>query len=90
MVMSLTRQLEKDLGELSKTLLFEYKTLQELAGYFIQHHQETLIEKFGLTKAQTEIHEVTETSERENLTTRARFMAPLLLQSITPIEFGEY
>jgi len=81
MVMNLTRQLEKDFGELSKTLLFEYQTLQELAGYFIQHHQETLIEKLGLTKAQTEIHEVTETSERENLTTRARFMAPQVLTS---------
>jgi len=74
MVMSLTRQLENDFGELSKTLLFEYQTLQELAGYFIQHHQETLIEKLGLTKAQTtESHDlkVTEDSEIESLSTRA-------------------
>jgi acyl transferase domain-containing protein/acyl-CoA synthetase (AMP-forming)/AMP-acid ligase II/acyl carrier protein/2-polyprenyl-3-methyl-5-hydroxy-6-metoxy-1,4-benzoquinol methylase len=78
MVMSLTRQLEKNFGELSKTLLFEYQTLQELAGYFIQHHREQLIEKLGLRKAQTEPHDVKdiEATESVSLTTRSRFMTP--------------
>ncbi len=38
LVMSLTRALEHIFGPLSKTLFFEYQTLQELAGYFVAHH----------------------------------------------------
>ncbi|RKZ92367.1 MAG: hypothetical protein DRR19_04435 [Candidatus Parabeggiatoa sp. nov. 1] len=79
MIMSLTRQLEKDFDELSKTLFFEYQTLQKLAGYFIQHHREQVIEKLGgLNKARTETqtHEIKDTDATElvSLTTRSRFV----------------
>ena len=47
LVMSLTRELEKDFGELSKTLLFEYQSINELAGYFTENHRKKLIEKIG-------------------------------------------
>jgi polyketide synthase PksL len=42
LVMSFTKLLEQDFGPLSKTLLFEYQTLQDLAAYFEAHHAETL------------------------------------------------
>ncbi|MHB8523231.1 MAG: SDR family NAD(P)-dependent oxidoreductase, partial [Limisphaerales bacterium] len=42
MVMEFTRELEKDFGELSKTLLFEHQTLAEVANYFLASHPERL------------------------------------------------
>ncbi|MDC8758420.1 SDR family NAD(P)-dependent oxidoreductase [Janthinobacterium fluminis] len=38
MVMSITVALERVFGPLSKTLLFEYQTLQALADYFVEQH----------------------------------------------------
>ncbi|ACL75234.1 SDR family NAD(P)-dependent oxidoreductase [Ruminiclostridium cellulolyticum] len=50
MIMGLTRELENQFGELSKTLFFEYQSIHELAGYFIQNHQSKLVEKIGEDK----------------------------------------
>src|SRR6185436_10033705 len=36
--LKLINQLEKTFGPLSKTLFFEYQTLRDLAGYFVQSH----------------------------------------------------
>lgn len=47
MVMNLTRELERDFGELSKTLFFEYQTIAELAGYFMEGFPQVLREKLG-------------------------------------------
>jgi acyl transferase domain-containing protein/enoyl-CoA hydratase/carnithine racemase/NAD(P)-dependent dehydrogenase (short-subunit alcohol dehydrogenase family)/acyl carrier protein len=47
MIMKLTRVLEKDFGELSRTLFFEYQTIGELAVYFTENHPETVGAKFG-------------------------------------------
>jgi len=47
MVMNLTRALEKHFGELSKTLFFEYKSISELAGYFVENYGNRLIDKLG-------------------------------------------
>ncbi|WP_186032470.1 SDR family NAD(P)-dependent oxidoreductase, partial [Burkholderia gladioli] len=38
MVIKLTSELEKHFGALSKTLFFEYGSLAELAGYFVESH----------------------------------------------------
>ncbi|HEX8174204.1 MAG TPA: SDR family NAD(P)-dependent oxidoreductase [Pyrinomonadaceae bacterium] len=46
MIMEITDALEKQLGELSKTLFFEYGNLNELTDYFVQHHRESLIALF--------------------------------------------
>lgn len=43
---------EKDFGSLPKTLLFEYQTLQSLAGYFVQSHPSKLRTVLGLEIAQ--------------------------------------
>ncbi|KAB8061475.1 SDR family NAD(P)-dependent oxidoreductase [Janthinobacterium sp. FT14W] len=45
--MSLTRELEKTFGPLSKTLLFEYQTLGALARYFMKDHAQVVGDKIG-------------------------------------------
>jgi polyketide synthase PksM len=41
-VVQLTRQLERTFGPLPKTLFFEYKSIRELAGYFLEFHRPRL------------------------------------------------
>ncbi|MCP4021398.1 MAG: SDR family NAD(P)-dependent oxidoreductase, partial [Desulfobacteraceae bacterium] len=41
--MKLTNELEKSFGSLSKTLFFEYRTIQEISDYFISAHAATLL-----------------------------------------------
>lgn len=41
-------KIEKELCTIPKTLLFEYQTLRELAGYFIENHKIELIRFFNL------------------------------------------
>jgi polyketide synthase PksN len=48
MVMEFTQRLEKDFGELSKTLLFEHQTLTELVEYFLANHPDRLREMLEL------------------------------------------
>ncbi|HEX9985331.1 MAG TPA: SDR family NAD(P)-dependent oxidoreductase [Thermoanaerobaculia bacterium] len=38
LAVKLTNQLEKTFGPLSKTLFFEYRTIHDLAGYFVTQH----------------------------------------------------
>lgn len=47
MVLRLTRKLEDQFGKLSKTLFFEYQTIEELSSYFQRHHKEQLVDLFG-------------------------------------------
>jgi len=42
MVVELTNQLDKVFGKLSRTLFFEYQTIDQLAGYFIDKHRDKL------------------------------------------------
>ena len=48
MVMQLTNELEKTFGSLSKTLFFEYQTIQELTEYFLKTYRGQLIKNLGL------------------------------------------
>ncbi|MCW8965998.1 MAG: SDR family NAD(P)-dependent oxidoreductase, partial [Candidatus Pacearchaeota archaeon] len=48
MIMKLTNQLEKRFGSLSKTLFFEYQNIQELTDYFLESHQDKLIDFMGI------------------------------------------
>jgi polyketide synthase PksN len=48
MAMKLTNQLEKIFGSLSKTLFFEYQSITELTGYFIEAYREPLIQLMGI------------------------------------------
>jgi polyketide synthase PksM len=46
LAMNLTRELEKRFGTLSKTLFYEYQTLEGLAEYFLRKHDEVLKKMF--------------------------------------------
>lgn len=47
LTVNLTNQLEKTFGPLSKTLLFEYQTIRELAEYFVSAHADKLAGLFA-------------------------------------------
>jgi acyl transferase domain-containing protein/enoyl-CoA hydratase/carnithine racemase/NAD(P)-dependent dehydrogenase (short-subunit alcohol dehydrogenase family)/acyl carrier protein len=47
LALKLTDHLEETFGALSKTLFFEYQTISELAGYFIQSHAPRLATLFA-------------------------------------------
>jgi acyl transferase domain-containing protein len=46
MVMNMTRELEKDFGELPKTLFFEHRNLHELARHLLAHHADRVAARF--------------------------------------------
>ncbi|MBZ5509118.1 MAG: SDR family NAD(P)-dependent oxidoreductase [Acidobacteriia bacterium] len=48
MINQLNIHLEKDLGPLPKTLLYEHETVQELAQFLLQEAREALVVRFGL------------------------------------------
>ena len=52
MVMNITRKLETVLGELSKTLFFEHKTLNELSDRLLESHAEAVAAGFPLVQPQ--------------------------------------
>ena len=45
-ILNLTERLEKDFGSVSKTLFFEYKTIQEITDYFMENHFDRCKELF--------------------------------------------
>ncbi len=47
-IVGINSELEKHFGKLSKTLLFEYRSLKELTHYFINNQKEKLYEKFNI------------------------------------------
>jgi polyketide synthase PksN len=47
MSMQLVNQLEKSFGSLSKTLFFEYQSINELSEYFVESYRKQLMAKFG-------------------------------------------
>jgi len=49
LAMKLTNHLEKTFGSLSKALFFEYQTIRELSGYFVQSHPARLAALFPST-----------------------------------------
>src|SRR5690625_709598 len=59
--MRMVGKLENVFGELSKTLYFEFQTIEELTTYFMEDHHDKLIHILGLFK-----REATETSEENH------------------------
>ncbi|MDA0671956.1 MAG: beta-ketoacyl synthase N-terminal-like domain-containing protein, partial [Bacteroidetes bacterium] len=53
MIKKLNARLENEIGELSKTLFYEYSTLESLAQFLIEHHSEPLSKRLQLTKENT-------------------------------------
>lgn len=52
MAMNITERLESDFGELSKTIFFEYQTIDELVGYFTNNFRSELVSVLGLQVAE--------------------------------------
>ncbi|MBO9699910.1 MAG: SDR family NAD(P)-dependent oxidoreductase [Sporocytophaga sp.] len=50
--------LEKDLGALSKTLFYEYSTIEELAGYLTREAGKALVQFFNLEYSEEEIQTI--------------------------------
>ncbi|ATQ76808.1 hypothetical protein CR152_21515 [Massilia violaceinigra] len=48
MISRINADLERDLGELPKTLFYEYATIEELAGYLVQQAQPALLQRFDV------------------------------------------
>ncbi|TQK74548.1 acyl transferase domain-containing protein [Brevibacillus sp. AG162] len=46
--MQMTKELEKRFGSLPKTLFFEYQTIKELTGYFLENYRESLMHILGV------------------------------------------
>ncbi|XXR37670.1 SDR family NAD(P)-dependent oxidoreductase [Sorangium sp. So ce375] len=54
MIMELTNVLEREFGSLSKTLFFEYQTIEALTGYFVAAHRAKLVALLGGDEAKSE------------------------------------
>jgi acyl transferase domain-containing protein/acyl carrier protein len=69
--LQMTRELEKQFGSLSKTLLFEYRSIEELGDYFIRSHREQVTLCLGLgTPAQETARETTAAMHGANVQSR--------------------
>ncbi len=68
-IMKLNNSLEESFGELSKTLFFEYQTINELTDFFLENHRDDLIDKLGLKSEQSnefkEVYNDTSIAEEE-------------------------
>ncbi len=62
MILEVMRHLEQEFGPLSKTLFFEYQTLEDLTKYFIKYHTATLANKLSLAQVEPEIQTTLSTS----------------------------
>ncbi|WNV78054.1 SDR family NAD(P)-dependent oxidoreductase [Bacillus atrophaeus] len=65
----LTVRLEKDLGELPRTLLFEHTTLESLAQYLIEDHEEALIRYLNIDLSDVKKKSKESENKFENLLT---------------------
>ena len=68
MVMQLTNQLEKSFGSLSKTLFFEYQTIQAISRYFLEFYRPQLIKLL-------KIHETTQPAPSPKESTPSAFIS---------------
>ena len=72
MAMQLTNQLEKSFGSLSKTLFFEYQTIQEVSDYFVKSYEEKLLEIFSVDEEREEIAGTAAIAVTEEVTAKRR------------------
>ncbi|MCD4501535.1 SDR family NAD(P)-dependent oxidoreductase, partial [Chromobacterium vaccinii] len=80
LAMDLTRQLEKTFGPLSKTLFFEYQSIDELTGYFLRAHADKLDGLFAGEAPQTAAKRQPAAASRS----AARAMRPLAKPAAAP------
>lgn len=84
-MMSLTRRLEADLGELPKTLFFEYRNIDELADYFLEQRNNDVQRLLGATPPSVDAFAGSDQLSNEQ-PGRHRFIAEA---AATPASVGE-
>jgi acyl carrier protein len=67
MAVDLTAQLSNDFGTLPATLLFEYRTIDELCGHLLDHYREVCVAKFGTASSAGATRETAETGRSDVL-----------------------
>jgi len=77
-IMNLNRELERDFGTLSKTLFFEYQSIDELAKYFVDNYEDVVIKKVGssLPLIDKKEDKSKELVEKEPVISRQRYLNP--------------
>ena len=55
MISEINLKLEEIFGELPKTLLFEYKTTDELADYFVSHYEDIVLKHWATAEEETSV-----------------------------------
>ena len=93
LAMELTNHLEKILGSLSKTLFFEYQTIQEVSDYFLEFHGEKLRGLFGVGERREIVPEtLNEEASLKRKSSRSRFVSisksSLANRSVTPLDIA--
>lgn len=63
-IVRMTSEMEKDFGELSKTLFFEYQNVNELTQYFIGNYKDTITVKFGNSSLNDEVKKSVASAEK--------------------------
>ncbi|PON19910.1 hypothetical protein C2W62_00205 [Candidatus Entotheonella serta] len=86
-IMQLINQLERDFGPLSKTLFFEYPTIEEVNQYFVDSYRQKLHVVLGLdkSKAPETDHSAVVDPARPKVHRRSRLLAPTLDESPLPV-----
>ncbi|MGG4439280.1 SDR family NAD(P)-dependent oxidoreductase [Brevibacillus fortis] len=89
--MQMTKELEKVFGSLPKTLFFEYQTIKELTGYFLENYREKLMSILGMGEnaeapltqepEATIVDERTAQTERRNKKRKSQRFASLRMET---------
>lgn len=88
MTVNMTRILEEKLGELPKTLFYEYQNMRDLTGYFVSQHKSVLIQFFQLEHEQEKtaydnIEEEVKEKKKYNRFTKGRTNEELTNEELT-------
>lgn len=66
MIIDMNKIIEKEFGKVSKTVFFEYQTIEELAMYFVEHHYEKSLNLLGINNEMDTKNEKPTSSVSEN------------------------
>ncbi|PKM52638.1 MAG: hypothetical protein CVV02_00440 [Firmicutes bacterium HGW-Firmicutes-7] len=89
MVMSLNRQLEKELGALTKTLFYENNTLGELSSYLVNNYKDQVVEKFQpfqsetkdrVTLVEAKVHELEELPRKRFIKSKTETLTEIVIE----------
>ncbi len=71
LALNLIEKLERDVGQLSKTLFFEYQSVDDLTGYFVNNHANKFSELLGINPNRHVVNQLVKNDEFSEPTTPA-------------------